>query len=513
MNRPATTDLSDRPASSVGRLWLIVFLAAMTLYLTTSQRSLPWQDSGIRAWQVARFDLQGDLGLALAHPGYVVLAQICRLAPATYFAAAVNAFSGLGMAVALANLTAVTSLLTGRRWLPVFVAAMLAVAHTVWWLSTIAETYTWSLAGLTAELWLLVALLRRPRWQTAAALALVNGAGLCVHNFALLPAPVYAAAVVVLVVRRRLPAWSLVAAAAAWVLGAGLYLGLTIHEAVQTGDGLAAIRSALVGRFGGDVLNASKAPPRLAENAALAAMNFINVLLPLALVGWWHFRRRLGTAAAAALGAITVIQVLFVVRYSVNDQFMFLLPSLAMISLAAGVGAAVLADRSAMWRRIVVAACVLSVLAGPVFYAAAPSLARQMPSAADWARRGEHRDELRYWLTPWKHNEDSAEQFAAAALAQAEPNGVILPDSTSKYVLLLMQWRDGAAPDVAIQHAWRPLPIYEPAADETFRAALAGRALYAVKAHDDHIPAALLAAARIKEPAEHQVLYRLELGP
>lgn len=512
MNQLPTTDPSARPAS-LARLWLIVFLAAMALYLSTSQRSLPWQDSGIRAWQVAQFDLQGDLGLALAHPGYVVMAQVCRLAPAAYFAAAVNAFSGLGMAVALANLTAVMVLLTGRRWLPVLAVAMLAVAHTPWWLSTIAETYTWSLAGLTAELWLLVVLLRNPRWQTVAALALVNGLGLCMHNFALLGAPVYAVVVVALVARRRLSAWSLAAAGAAWVLGAGLYLGLTIHEAVQTGDTLAAIRSALVGRFGADVLNASKAPPRLKENAILGGLNFINVLLPLAAVGWWHFRRRLGAAAAGALGAVTVIEVLFVVRYSVSDQFTFLLPSLAMVTVAASVGAAVLADRSGAWRTVVVAACVLSVLAGPAVYAAAPHWARRVPAADTWARRSEHRDELRYWLTPWKHNEDSAEQFAAAALTQAEPTGVILPDSTSKYVLLLMQWRDGAAPDVAIQHIGRPLPIYTPATAEAFRTALGGRVLYAVKAHGDHIPAALLTAARIKKPAEHEVLYRLELDP
>ncbi|HDZ21294.1 hypothetical protein LCGC14_0181470 [marine sediment metagenome] len=507
------THLSNRPNTSGRGLWLGVFVIFVLLYALTCQRSFPWQDSGIRAWQVVQFDLYGlgkAQGLAVAHPGYVVLAQICRLLPRQWIPAGINFFSGLGMAIALANLAAVTALLTGRRWAGLAAAGMLGVAHTVWWLSTIAEAYTWSVAGLTAELWLLVVLLRRPTWGKLVALALISGLGLCVHNFALLPLPVYVVAAVVLVVRRRLPAWALGAAAGAWVLGAGLYLGMTIELAVREGF-IAAIGSALVGGYGREALNIGDASSRAKENAAIAAMNFASLLVPLAVVGWWRLRRWAGGPTALAIAAITIIEVLFVVRYPVPDQFMFLLPSLVMMALAAGVGAATLAQRSSAWRRVAAVACVVSILLPPAIYAIAPSVVGRTDIGRRSAERSSHRDELRYWLTPWKHNENSAQAFAEAALAQARPDGVILPDSTSKYVLMLVQqWGDGLGDGVSIQHDGRPLPPYGQQTRSDYLAILAGRPLYVVKADPDHVSAALLDDTRIIEPAKDQVLNRLE---
>ncbi|MHC4982220.1 MAG: hypothetical protein ACYTF6_03505 [Planctomycetota bacterium] len=207
-------------------------------------------------------------------------------------------------------------------------------------------------------------------------------------------------------------------------------------------------------------------------------MNFVSLLLPLAVVGWLNFRRRLGGALAAALGAITLIEAAFVVRYPVRDQFTFLLPSLVMVALAAGVGVSALADQSRRWRIAAVVACAVSVVAPPTFYAVGPSLARAAGTDIDRARKLP-RDELRYWLVPWKHNEASAERFAAAALKQAGPDGVIIPDSTSEHVLVIVQERDGLAPGVSVQFHGEPLPRYAEG-PKAFRLALRGRRLYIV---------------------------------
>ena len=511
--QPSDIYRPDRPAGSIGRLWLAVFVATALLYTLTCQRGFAWQDSGIRAWQIVRSDLRGTMGLALAHPGYVLAAQLCRLAPKAHVATVINAFSAVGMAVALANLAAVVALLARRRRIGLMIAAIVALMHTPWWLATIAETYTWSLAGLTGELWLLVVLIRRPSWPALSALALINGLGLCVHNFALLPLPVYLAVAVWLIAKKRLGAGALALAAAAWLLGAGLYLTMTVQEIIALGSVAAGIESALFGRFAGEVLNVAGRPPRLLENAGLAAMNGVNVIVPLALVGWWRLRRWAGPPTAAALAAVTLIHVAFVARYSVQDQFTFLLPALTMIALAAGVGAASLAAVSRRWKTAVTAACLLSVLAEPVFYAAAPRLAERFAPARRWAQRNRHRDELRYFLVPWKHNENSAETYAAKALAQAAPDGVILADGTSKYALLLTHWRDGAAPQVAVQHDGAPLPRYHPAEADAFWSALGGRSLFAVAADETFLHPDFRQAVRINEPAEHEVLYRLDQRP
>jgi hypothetical protein len=326
-------------------MWGLVFLAAFGLYLATCQRTVSWQDSGVFQWRVLQADWRGRLGLASAHPLYIAAGRGLLLFGERNLPFLLNAFSGLGMAVALANLAVLGTLLSGKRWIGILIAATLALAHTAWWLATIAETYTWSVAGLTAELLLLTHLLRRPRWWVLTALALVNGLGLCVHNFALLPLPVYLAVAVVLIARRTLPARALAAAAGAWILGGALYLTMILQLAVQENDLLSALRSALFGNYSQEVLNAGGASKYWLQNAVLSAMNFINLLLPLAVLGWVRLRRRLGTGPAAALGAITLIHVAFFVRYPVPDQFTFILPSLVLLAIAAAVGLGELADR------------------------------------------------------------------------------------------------------------------------------------------------------------------------
>ena len=452
-------------------------------------------------------DYHGDLGLALAHPLYIAAGRLVAAIPIGDVATRLNFLSGLGMAVALANFAAVATLLTGRRWVGLATAAMLAVCHTVWWLSTIAEVYTWSVAGLTAEIWLLVHLIRRPRWGYVAALALVSGLGLCVHNFALLAMPVYGIVAIWLVVRRRLPPWSLATGGAALLIGASPYIAMTADLAIRTGDAAGAVRSALFGDYTEQVLNVAEVSKHMKANAALAAMNFANLLLPLAVIGWVAFRRRLGGPTAAALAALTVINVLFVLRYPVPDQFTFLLPTLTMVALAAAVGVAMLADASPRRRRIAAVACALSIISAPAFYAAAPSLAQAVSPAMVRPRALPFRNELRYWLVPWKHNERSAERFAQAALREAAPHGVILADATADDPLLVVQRRDDLARGVTVASDNEFFAAYrhDPAA---CRRTWGSRPLFLATFVLSRIAAPLVEDVKFDRPPD-RILYRL----
>jgi hypothetical protein len=505
---------------SIKSLWLGVLVAATALYAATCQRTLSWQDSGMFQWRVAVGDYAGELGLALAHPLYIAAGQAVTLLPGSdaYW---LNCFSGVGMAVALANLAAIVCRLTGRRWAGAATAAMLAVTHTVWWLSTVAEVYTWSAAGLTAELWMLVALLERPRPRLLAGLALVNGLGLCVHNFALLPLPVYATVAVWLVAKRRLAARWLAVAAVAWLAGAGIYTAQTAHLALREGVTLAeAVHSALFGGYADAVLNVSAVSDHPLPNALLGGLNFVNLLLPLAVFGWIRLRRWTGTPAPAALAAITVIEAVFVLRYPVPDQFTFLLPTLVMVALAAGLGAAAIARGSRRRRWAVVAACAVSIAAMPALYAAAPHLAQAAGVHRVRARELPFRNELNYWLEPWKHDETSAARFAREAVDRAaDAGGVIVADNTAVWPLLLERRRRGGPENVAVQLYDDPLPPYlprkqkhrrDPAAvarsKRAFREALAGRALYVVS--PERAPEGLAADADF-EPLGNGVLYRV----
>lgn len=463
-----------QPSRRIAVAWVACFVLAAGLYFLTCQRGVSWQDSGMFQWRVLTGDYLGDLGLALAHPIYIAAGRVILWLTGENMPMGLNFFSGLGLAVAIANLMSVVTLLTGRRWIGLAVAGMLAVSHTAWWLGTIAEVYTWVIAGLTAELWLLICLVRRPRWRLLAGLALVNGLGLTLHNFALLPLPVYFATALWLVARRKLPGWSIAAAGGAYILGASLYLVMIVRYAVATGSVGQAVGSALWGQYESNVLNAAKSSVYFKENAIFSAMNFLSVLLPLAVVGWARMKRRLGAPLAWALGGVTVIEIVFFVRYNVPDQFTFILPTMVVISLAAGVGLDVLCGFSPRWRVGALAGCAISILVAPAFYAVAPALvAKVRPQKL----RHAFRDEARYWLVPWKHNEDSAQRFAQAALAQAAPNGVIIPDSTSEYPLAVFQRLHGQYLGVRVQMGTDRLPDYRKAPAE-FRKAMGDRPLF-----------------------------------
>lgn len=490
-------------------MYWATFCTFSLLYLLTCQRGVSWQDSGWFQWRVLVGDYDHPVGLALAHPLYIAAGHLLLKVPIASFTSRLNFFSGLGMALTLANLSAVVALLTGRVWAGFAAALMLGVAHTCWWLSTVAEVYTWSAAGLSAELWLLVKLLRRPRWSTLAGLALVNGLGFSVHNIALLSIPVYVIAAIFLVVRGRLTPLSLAVAFGAYLFGAGPMIAMIISKALASADAARVIHRAFFGNYVSTVLSFRLVGPYTKVNLGLASLNFASLLAPLALLGAMRARSRLGGPLALAIGAIALIEIIFVGRYQVPDQFTFLLPTLLMIALFAGVGIAVLADESPQLRRMAVIAIVISVLLPPTVYSLSPQLLQVLGVDVYRARQLPYRDEGRYWLVPWKQNEDSAESFAREALQQAAPDGMIAADLTSLFPLLLVQRRDDLGSDVsvmlhsALDHLWIRDQV-------STRATLNSRQVYVVSPLRGHAPACLLDHASFTREG---VLYRATIKP
>jgi hypothetical protein len=473
-------------------------LVGTCLYLATAQRSVSWQDSGMFQYRVITADYTGQLGLALAHPLYIAAGQLARLAGPARTPFLLNAFSGLGMALAAANVAAIAAVWTSRRWIGLAVAAMLLTAHTAWWLATIAEVYTWSVAGLTAEIWFLTRLLDRPTKGRLALLAGVNGLGLCLHNLALLALPVYLAVAVVLILRKHLPGRSLALAAATWILAAGPYLAMTVHLAVVTSDPTGAIRSALVGQYAAQVLNVARASANFRANMALTALNFASLLGPLAAVGLVVLSRRLGRRLGWTILAITAVELLFFIRYNVPDQFTFFLPSLVMLCLAGAVGLSALADTGRVGRGLAIAASGLSVMLPPIVYAAGPGWIQQAGIRVSRSRTLPYRDETRYWMVPWKHNETSAARFAFGALHQADGQ-VVLVDSTSLFPLL-------AAMEMAPQtiHPRPSTHAPDPAlqSPEAFEKRIGRRGVYAVSPQLATLPNWMHRSFRFVESAE-----------
>jgi len=490
-------------------LWMGVLCAGLLLYALTVQQGVAWQDSGARQLRILTGDYTGNLGLALAHSLYIAIGRLFLLLPRVADVTLLNFCSGAGMAITLANVSVLGFLLTGRRWIGLMTAGMLAVMHTPWWLATIAEVYTWNTAFFTAELIFLIVCLRKPSLSTVTGLFLLAGLNVSVHNMALLSLPVYGICVLILVCRRSLPVVCIPIAAAAWLCGAVPLVWLLVQETLQTGSLQASVESMLFGRYAGDVLNVSLSSPLMVVNAALSSLNFLHAGLVLGVLGWAVMVKRIGKPLAWSLFALLSLHGLFFLRYSVPDQFMFILPTLVLFSLGMAVGMDVLACRSAAMRKAVVVACLFSIVLMPLTYAALPPILRAFDLDVKRARVLAFRDEMRYWIVPWKHNEHSAEQFARTALLEAAPDGLILCDSTAYYPLILTKDRMQGVEGILIDGYTTMASLYgdEPAA---LKQALQERDIFLVSSGFNFIPEANRQDFEIvKEP--ESILYSLRL--
>jgi hypothetical protein len=443
-NARTPSDLNSPPRRVLAYLCLyaLVFVSLLILYGLTCQRELSWQDSGMFQWRILHGDYHGDLGLALAHPLYIALGQLVAAIPVGSVFWRINFLSGVGMAIAAANVASAVYAFTGRRDAGLAAGWILGVSHIAWWLGTIAEVYTWSAAGLSAELLLLLFLMNKPTTPKLAALAVVNGVGIAIHNFALLAIPIYLAVAVVLITRKKLPAWSLATAMGGWAAGASWYLGMIVQAAGTLESWSAAVHSALFGRYESQVLSAAPTGNMTKINLVLASLSFVSFLLPLAIYGWTRLVRKAPRIVSAAVLGLTVVHFLFFIRYPVPDQFTFLLPTATMAAFAAGIGVAALLGGSWRMKAAGLAMAIASIVLPPIVYGAGPWLVDRAGVEIRRERDLMYRDEVRYWLVPWKHNEQSAHRYSAHALQQAAPDGLIFADSTTIFPLLMTKERN-----------------------------------------------------------------------
>lgn len=444
----------NSPDRGLARLYVGVLFPLLILYTLTAQRGPAWQDSGAFQWRIFQFELSSQGGLALSHPLMIVLGRVFLAVGAGPPAWRMNLLSVLCAAVAAANVAALVRRLCPARPAAAWLAGgFFALAHTTWWTATIIESQALLAALLTAELHVLVSLCRRPRPGTAALLGLVAGLGLSAHNMALLSLPIYALVVLSLCLAGRL-AWRAVPVMAlAWMAGASLYLGMVAHAAARWGWG-DAIHSALFGGQQGtpgwqaSVWGGSWDTAR--QGLSYVVYNFPNLALVLAPLGLLRSLRALPGRLGLALAGLTVLHLGFALTYRVPDQFMFFTSSYALLAVLAGLALGGPPASARPGRRWVTALALLTLAATPVLYAAAPHLVQRAGLSLPTHHEAPGRDPLRYWLVPWKNDEESAEQFARAALRQAPPGSVIIADSSSVHPLRLVQATTRLGPQVEI---------------------------------------------------------------
>ena len=411
----------------------VVFLVFAALYFLMAQRGFSWQDSGEFQYRVFSGDFHWCSGIARAHPLYIALGMgWMRLFPAAAGAYAITTVSSLSMAVALAFLAA-TVLRVTKSKLAAGVAVMtLGLAHMAWWMAEMAEVYALSLAFCMAELYALARASEKRETRWVALLFLLNGLHASVHNFAFLELPVFVA---FLPGRGAVKRTAL--CAAAWMAGAAALEWLFVEELVRSGSLAETVKSLLFGlEFEKPVLGTGGFRLKLAiANYALAAVSFVSPCWLFIFKGFRAWRKE-GTPDffKRCLLALTLIHIIFWVRYFVGDQSTFILPTLGMLAVWVGFGTAALETEGR--RRLVL----MGLAFGILFACAVPSVLSSALRVHDFGVRRVRelpgRSEFAYWLLPWKAHEDSAARFVRQVEKILQPGDILLADNTAAAPLL-----------------------------------------------------------------------------
>lgn len=459
------------PVSTKYRYTFWTMTSAIVFYGLTCATGVLWQDSAMFQHRVRFFDIRGESGLPLAHPLYVLLASAFTTKGISgNHAHYVNLFSSLCGAITLTVTILLLLNITKSRIGAIVGTISLAVSHTFWTHSVIAEVYNLYALGLVIELFCVDRFLktRNKRWFIAA--VFVNGLNISNHLLAILHAPVYAVLLFRSLKSGVMKPGVTGPLAIAFLAGASPYLWL-IGENIVGGQGVvSALSEALVGpaERANKVLETRFSFARQAvRTAQYFAMNFPTPIVLLAIVGAWHaFRSTMRRDMAWVLAGVFLIDFVFAFRYPVPDQFVFFTPAYVVVAILIGLGAADIWKRVqrvptlTLSSRMMAAALVICALLPIGVYAAAPTLMRGAGFSIGAKREIPFRDTLAYFIQPWKINDHSAQQFADAALAIAAPDGLLYADTTIKNVLVYVRDAQGKHAGVTLTtgHDTIPLP-------------------------------------------------------
>lgn len=529
MNKPMTlrphisTEKPNRVISKTGgRLgWFFV-----CLYAATAQHGVSWQDSGDYQLRTIYRDILGANGLACAHPLYIsftnFLARILGGFLDIEVPRATTLASSLWMALALVIFYDTAERISRSRRAAILATLTLGFSHLAWWLSTIAEVYAMSLAFLMGEIWSVVRIIQGERTRSLyIQAAVLSGLGLCIHNCALLSIPLSATALALCAwhsdsgssaqVRSR-PSIALFLAkalslAVVWLCSASMLLAPAMRNLAGGMAPLTVLRDLLFGNFGAQVAGHSTVSPMLTvANFGLAALSLSSPCWFVGLVALCKKIQSHGIAgtlrkmppALCYIIAVLAFHAAFALRYRVPDQALFFLPTLSLASLLlAPLLSKVRLDGNTGSGRATFTVLAISTVLCAIAVPLSANAILHIPAAkrrilASRARLLPYRDEIRYWALPWKHNEDSAEFFAADAIATLDEmhDAVLYADSTSAPPLMLRSG-DIHSPSWSLYTPWNDYSRFEAEAIE-------GREVYAVSPVSGYCPQKALETGNVK---------------
>jgi hypothetical protein len=324
--------------------------------------------------------------------------------------------------------------------------------------------------------------------------AFINGVGLSNHMLAALATPVYVVLVLIWWHRKRVFGWHVLACLGLWFLGASPYLVVVVRAIAITGEPARIIRSATTG--GWPAANLSISTSLLAKSAAWILIQYPTLLVIAGIFGIWVKPPQSSLRLVkGAVVAVTVVQLLFAVRYPVDDQYEFFLPFYAVITLLIGLGMWKVIDqfRWARWVGLVLA------LSPVGFNAAFPSIMRRLQPDL-FAGVIAYQDHYRTYCWPWRNGDYALRRFTDKVLDSVPKDALLFYDYITGTAIVYAQGAEGRRPDLLLVPAWRPIEL-----GWLVQAAPSGagltwcRPVYALAPRPPYIPAALSKCQFIEE--------------
>ena len=369
--------------------------------------------------------------MAGGHPLHTLIAHaLGKLIPFSDYARRINAVSAIFGALTCALIAQAVTVRTRSAMAGLFAGISLAVSHTVWTLSVIAESY--SLAAFFIA-WSVFALCMADSrdsapWRFVAGLA--PGLGLLANAL-----PVF-----------LIPGLCVAAGARAGMKGSLQFMGGAAVGALTAlgtffamGDGSPV---ASVGMAASVFMTPGSSGRELLRSIAYVLFQFPGPMALASAIGLWVYRRDRFTGGVA-IGGLTVL--LFASAYAHQRHFNLLI---AVHVLAATVGGLAWKHLPGS-RRHGASLLVLQALLPPLTYAVSPAVYDRIGYDVLRARPAPGRDAA-YFLVPGKHTRTEVEEWADRTLRAVPESGLIYADFTlARPMLYLQKWR-GLRKDVTI---------------------------------------------------------------
>ncbi|MHC5076640.1 MAG: protein O-mannosyl-transferase family [Planctomycetota bacterium] len=420
-------------------LYCIIFITTLTLYAITCAPAILWQDSGLLVYRIWNNDIQGNLGLAVSHPLYIIIGIVVKNISIGDLAHRINFISAIFGAFAIANLFLLLKLWLHKNWPSIIGAVTLALSWTFWQQTAIAEVYTLFAAQFFGELILLFLYFRTNKKSFLFFLAFLNGLSIANHLWAIFASACYVILILFLIGRKQMKIRHLIFFISLWILGAFPFEYIIIKNIILSGQIKLTLASAFFGNmWKSSVLNSSVSIKMVLENMIFIILNFPTPNIILFFVGLSTLRKLSPKPAYAyIIIALLISHFIFAFRYPVPDRYVFFLPFYCLSAILIALGANSLLNRF-MRKKTLITLLVLTLLPFPVYYFT-PNIAKKVYKPLGQRRHRPYRDEYVYFLQPWKTGYRGAERFANETLDTIEKNSIIYADSTTVHALLYIQ--------------------------------------------------------------------------